>query len=263
MTSVEHPDYAFLDRLGAGAFIFYPRPEWTRPPPGAQDHMVEVGPGVAVAVREYLADHGNPTVLFFHGNGEVASDYDGVAPMYHDIRLNLVVADFRGYGKSNGRPTVASLVGDALAVNRWFHGRLDGLGFSSRRFVMGRSLGTHPALEIAANGSGVEGLIVESGAANLERMIRRFIPGEPPPEALRLAERHREKVERIRLPALILHGEDDELIPLEAAAGLYDMLPGEQKRLVVIPGAGHNDIMVVGWRQYFEALREFVHGPRA
>src|SRR5690242_1030865 len=102
-------DYALLDRLGVSDWIFYPRRDFGPPPAGAEDVHVPVAPGVAVACRFYPADPTLPSVLLFHGNGEVAADYDGIAPLYHRARLNLFVADYRGYGASTGVPSFAAL----------------------------------------------------------------------------------------------------------------------------------------------------------
>ena len=201
---------------------------------GASDHEIEVAPGVAIAARFYAAGESHPTVLYFHGNGEVVSDHDGIAHFYHEVGLNLLVAEFRGYGKSGGRPAVAALVSDAIPAVEYATALLAEGGYDPRMFVMGRSLGSQPALEVAARASAhVRGLIIESATA---------------------------KIRSIRLPALLIHGEADDLMPLEQAAGLYDLLEGTRRELVVIPGAGHNDILWIGRRQYFEAIRDFVVG---
>src|SRR5690606_37448377 len=107
------PDYSLLDQIGASASMFYPRPEAYPPPEGATDVVIDVAPGVHVGTRFYAFDRGFPTVLYFHGNGEIASDHDDIALFYRDIELNLFVAEFRGYGRSNGTPTAAALVADA------------------------------------------------------------------------------------------------------------------------------------------------------
>ena len=101
-------DYALLDGAGAAGSIFFPRPDPGPPPTGASDHLIEVEPGVSVAARFYVLGPSHPTVLFFHGNGEVVGDHDNFAPLYHEAGLNLFVAEFRGYGKSGGRPSVAA-----------------------------------------------------------------------------------------------------------------------------------------------------------
>lgn len=255
-------NYALLDRAGAAGSAFPPRPDLGGPPPGATDHLIEVAPGVSVAARFYALGPSHPTVLFFHGNGEVVGDHDNFYPLYHQSELNLFVAEFRGYGKSGGDPSMASLVADARTVAAYFHALLGEQGFSERRFVMGRSLGSQPALEVAArDGDRFHGVIIESGAASVRRTLDRLgLAGSE--EGERLAAAHEQKIRSIRLPALLLHGEQDELVPLDSAAELYDLLAGTQRELVVIPGVGHNDILWRGQRRYFEAIRSFVgHAP--
>ena len=111
--------YALLDRAGA-ASIFFPRSDQRPPPAGARDLSIEVDAGIDVAARFYVQDAANPTVLYFHGNGEVAADHDDIAPFYHAIGLNLFVAEFRGYGQSNGQPSYEALVEDAHPVVDFF-----------------------------------------------------------------------------------------------------------------------------------------------
>jgi uncharacterized protein len=259
MTS-QSPDYALIDRAGAAGFLFYPRRDTSQPPAGATDLMIEVEPGVSVAARFYSHDRGAPTILYFHGNGEIAADHDGIAPMYREIGLNLFVAEFRGYGKSGGTPAFASLVSDSHPVAAAFRRVLDEDGHTGRRYVMGRSLGSHPALEIAAHAAeGFDGLIIESGAANLRRLVGMIGMDAESGPGHELVTAHEAKVRSIRLPVLIIHGEYDELIPVTHAAELYDMLEGTARELQVIPGAGHNDILWLGQDQYFESIDSFVN----
>ena len=255
------PDYALLDRAGVASFMFFPRPAEGAPPPGATDHLIEVEPGVEVGARFYASDQSRPTLLYFHGNGEIASDHDHIAPLYHEIGLNLFVAEFRGYGSSGGRPSVAGLVADAHPLADFFHAALDERGFSDSRFLMGRSLGAHPALELAANdGTRFRGLILESGAGNIRRMLGRM--GLLDTEAGgQLAAAHEGKIRSVVLPTLLIHGERDELVPLSTADEMHELLAGTTRSLVVIPGAGHNDILWLGQRQYFEAIHRFVTDP--
>lgn len=259
-----NPDYGLIDRAGAASFLFYPRPDPAPPPPGAEDHLIAVAPGVLLGARFYGFDPSFPTILYFHGNGEIASDHDGIAQLYQAAGCNLLVAEFRGYGRSTGAPTFASLVDDAAAVARWFHELLDREGYAPARFVMGRSMGANCALEIAANHAPrFRGLIIESGAGNIRRLVSRLGVPIDSGEGAALVEAHEAKLRAIRLPVLIIHGEWDELIPLDHAAGLYDMLNGAEREMVVIPGAGHNDILWVGQRRYFESLEAFVRDHAA
>jgi fermentation-respiration switch protein FrsA (DUF1100 family) len=253
------PDYALLDRGGASRQIFFPRTDPSRTPPGATDLRIEVAPGVELSARFYARDASLATILYFHGNGEVAGDHDELAHFYHASGANLFVVDFRGYGKSGGSPDFATLVSDAHPVSACFHEFLDAEGYSSRRFVMGRSLGSHPALEVAANAAGgFEGVIIESGAAILRRLIGFLGAAATPEEAETLSAAHEAKVRSITLPALIIHGEHDELVPLATAHALVRLLEAAPTELLVIPGAGHNDIVYVGLDAYFEAIARFV-----
>lgn len=253
---MESPDYAVLDRGGAARTAFYPRHDPSAPPQGASDHAFEVAPGIHLGARLYAANPDWPTIVYFHGNGEVASDHDGVAAMYFQAGANLLVAEFRGYGKSNGEPTFATLVADARVAASLAHELLDERGFSPERFVMGRSMGAHSALEIAAHAAtGFRGMILESGAGNLRRWIERLDLGDEGP---RLLADHEAKIRSIRLPCLMIHGDRDDLIPLDRAKEVYEMLDATDRTLLVIPEAGHNDIVWVGAREYFAAIKQFV-----
>ena len=237
--------------------MFYPRAADYPPSEGDAEYLVQVAPGVQVAARFFAGDPAWSSILFFHGNGEVASDYDEIAPLYRERRLNLVVAEFRGYGGSTGTPTVAALMADAHPVAEAFHSQLDQRGFAPRRYIMGRSLGAHPALELAANRSeGFHGLIIESGAGMIRRMLDRrgLLDTEP---GRRLADAHDAKLRRIQLPVLFIHGSEDDLVPLSAAWELHDHLAGTPRTFELIPGVGHNDLMWRAQHQYFDAIEAF------
>jgi alpha-beta hydrolase superfamily lysophospholipase len=252
-------DYALFDQRRLTMGLFYPRRQVSAPPSGATDYQVTVDEGVQVACRFYPLDQTRPSLLFFHGNGEVASDYDMVAPAYHAIGSNLLVADYRGYGASNGFPSFASLFADAHPVLSHFHTLLDREGFAAPRFLMGRSLGSLPAAELAATKDDrLSGLVVESGAPDLERLLHRVGLTDPDPEMAALVEAHSARLTSIRLPVLQIHGAWDEIIPLEFAVAFHERLTTSQKQLLIIQGAGHNDIGCTGRDQYFEALARFI-----
>ncbi len=255
------PDYGQLDAAGVAAQIFFPRSDLSRAGGAAEDVVLDVGDGIGLGARFYRHSSEFPTILYWHGNGEVVGDHDDIAPLYADAGANLFVADFRGYGKSGGRPSFENLVLDGPRGVRRMIEHLDATGFGGTRYVMGRSLGSHPALEVAARmGDDVAGLIIESGASSVAGMAGR-LAGIVDPDALdALVAAHDAKVASITMPALIIHGEWDELIPVDRAAWLYDTLGSTEKELVTIPQAGHNDILWVGRTLYFEAIRRFVGG---
>ena len=249
------PDFSPLDRPDISRNSFYPRRQWTPTPPTAEDHEVEVAPGVSLSCRffPYAADC--PTILFFYGNGETAVDYDPIGPIYNQIGLNFFVADYRGYGRSGGAPSFCSMQADAHLVLESLHAMLAASGRLPQVFVMGRSMGRHPAFELAANAAdSLAGLIVESGRPTLGQ----FLQGLDAPVATALEEAYRRMVGGVALPVLVIHGEAGTLAPVEQAVEMYQWFASPAKRLLTIPQAGHNDLLHLGIREYFTAIHEFV-----
>jgi pimeloyl-ACP methyl ester carboxylesterase len=250
-------DYSILDRPEILQFVFYPRRAWSPPPAGASDYRVSVAPGVSISCRFYPAPAGSPCILYFHGNGEVACEHDWIAPLYNRESIGLFVADYRGYGLSDGTPTFSSMTTDAHAIFDFFLETVRFSGHSGSLFVMGRSLGSHSACELAFHyAEHLRGLILESGPSNIARLAALF--GLSSDRLTALQDSVSRRSQSISLPALIIHGERDSLIPLGEATALHEEIGSQEKRLVIIPGADHNDIMLVGLEQYSSAIRDFV-----
>ncbi len=253
----DDPDYSLLDRGDVSAQIFFPRPDRSPTPAGATDHVVEVGDGVSIAARRYEIDAHGATIVYFHGNGEVIGDHDGIAPLYHSIGANLFVFEFRGYGRATGSPTIEHLVADGALCGQRALKILDADGFDGPRLVMGRSLGANPALEVAARVSGYCALILESGAGNVGRFAHRL--GLPPSaEFDRLVAAHEAKLATITMPTLIIHGLSDDLVPVDNALATVDLLTASGVTTELVEGAGHNDLLMVDPNRYIEAIARLV-----
>lgn len=248
-------DYTALDRPEISMNSFYPRPGWPATPEGAEDHTFVVEDAVSLSGRLFLVSVGAPTILFFYGNGETAADYDGIAPLYNRIGVNFVVVDYRGYGGSGGSPTFSAMVSDAHVVLATIKATLTNKQFTGPIFVMGRSMGRHPAFELAANASDqIDGLIIESGRPTLGQ----FLHGVEESLAQCMEADYRAKVASINVPVLVIHGEIDTLAPLQEAVRMFDSFASPKKGMIVVPGAGHNDLLYRGLEQYFGAIHSFV-----
>jgi fermentation-respiration switch protein FrsA (DUF1100 family) len=150
------------------------------------------------------------------------------------------------------------MMSDAHAVKAAILEALERLGWRAGRYLMGRSLGALSALELAATDSaGIRGVIMESGASGLLGWARYVSPGQEA-EWAALAEAQRERLAAVRLPLLTIHGAQDQLIPVERALEAHEAAGSNVKELLVVPGAGHNDILYTGMGPYFEALTNFV-----
>ncbi|MEE8414099.1 MAG: alpha/beta hydrolase, partial [Dehalococcoidales bacterium] len=128
-------------------------------------------------------------------------------------------------------------------------------------FLMGRSLGSIPAIELAFNYQvDISGLIIESGTAdNFPRLWSQSgLSGTEPLLAEGSLFLNKNKIKQVKVPSLIIHGEVDELISVEEGKELYRNSAARDKSILIIPGADHNDVMIVDLDMYFGTIEEFV-----
>jgi len=250
-------DYSALDDPNISMNSFFPRQGWTPTPEGVQDYTVNVGDDIGLSCRFFSYGNSAPTILFFYGNGETAIDYNSIAPFYNQIGLNFFVADYRGYGKSGGSPSFTTMLSDANTVLEAMRIVLGASGYQGPVYVMGRSMGRHSAFELAAKEDpAINGVIIESGRPSLGQ----FTGGLVPQQADELEEAYRAKAASIAIPVLVIHGEMDALAPLDDAEELFIYLASTEKKMLVIPGAGHNDLLFKGLDEYFTAIGDFIFG---
>jgi fermentation-respiration switch protein FrsA (DUF1100 family) len=131
---------------------------------------------------------------------------------------------------------------------------------ASSIIVMGRSLGSAPAIELAASrGEELAGMVIESGFARIVPLLELL---GIPTAALGIDEDHgprsAEKIGRVSLPTLIMHAENDAIIPIADGEALFEASADPDKSFLRVPGAGHNDISFVAGASYFEAIGELL-----
>ncbi|MCP5419322.1 MAG: alpha/beta fold hydrolase [Gammaproteobacteria bacterium] len=253
--------FSSLDDPLVNSFIFFPRPDPGTPPPnGSEDLDIPVAAGVTVAARYHPAELWAPTILYFHGNGEIVADYDPVAPYYRKAGASFVCVDYRGYGRSSGYPSVKSLIEDAHRVLDAVRAHLARRQHRGPLVIMGRSLGSAPAIELAAtHGAEIDGLILESGFANTPDLLEHLgMPAEHLKDSM-LGEDNEDKMLRVTVPLLVLHAEYDEIVPSWHGRVNYERAASTNKQLVMIPDADHNTIMMVGGPDYWHAIGDFLN----
>lgn len=224
-------------------------------------YSIEVEEGIKISCGFWISGKEDPSILYFHGNGETVASHEWVAPLYNQRGINLFVADYRGYGSSNGKPTISNMIGDAHIIFKGFEQIIRQEGFNRSLFVMGRSLGSVPAVELAFNYQDeIQGLIIESGTANNFRRLWNYL--EVTEKEVILSEEslflNKVKIRQVHQPTLIIHGEYDQIISVEEGKELYQSSGAQDKKILIIPGADHNDIMIVKQSLYFDTIEEFV-----
>jgi len=253
-------DYKGFDRPEVLRFLFHPRPEGFGTPLGhnARRLSIEVEAGISLGACFYPSHKKAPTILFFHGNGEIVADYDGLGGVYMQLGVNFLPVDYRGYGRSGGTPSISAMMADCHAVFDFSRKWLEGEGFMGPMVVMGRSLGSAPALELASGRqSEISGLIMESGFAYEKPLLA--LLGVPDivldyPEMAGLG--NLEKIKVFRKPTLVIHAEYDHIIPFSDGQALFQACPAAQKTFLKIPGADHNSILSLSLSEYMAAVKK-------
>jgi hypothetical protein len=257
-------DYGKLDKIEASRFLFYPRPEDEYAKRAPDNSVLIPVEGAVVGARFHAGDKSWPNVLFFHGNGEIAADYDDIADLFLGAGLNFFVVDYRGYGRSTGAPSISFMLQDAHAEFNFFLRRLKEDGHTGPLIVMGRSLGSAPALELLASyGEKIDAAVIESGFAHSDTLLRLV--------GVRLSYfglteedgfRNLDKIRTFGKPTLIIHAENDEILPLRDGRALYEASPAPEKRMLEVRGAGHNDILFHDPAGYMQAIKDLALGLR-
>lgn len=254
--------YARLDQPGVIRLLFHPRKEVdSKPPPGAIDYDIIVEEDVRIGSRFHMAGAGDPNILFFHGNGEIVGDYDSIGPMYNENGLNLLAVDYRGYGRSGGKPTVTSMMRDAHVIFKEVKHWLQDAEHTGPLLIMGRSLGSACALELAASyETDMSGLIIESGFAHTVPLLNCLGIDT---QALGITEadgfKNLEKITQFAKPTLIIHAQYDQFIPVTSAEALQSHCAARSKEFQMVPGADHNTIMMRTGKLYFEVIKRFTN----
>ena len=259
MIDISKIDYSLLDRPEILMSLFHPRPEWGshKASSSTEDMLIAVEEDIVVGARIHLAGREAPTMLFFHGNGEIVADYNDIGPLYMRIGINFFPVDYRGYGRSTGTPTITSMMRDSHIIFDYVQKWLKQRGFTGPFVVMSRSLGSASALELSSHYmEHIDGLIIESGFAYAGPLLRLLGVDM---ESLGIKEKdgfnNIDKIRTFNKPTLIIHAENDHIISYSEGQALYDACPATDKRLLKIPGANHNDIFLRGMKEYMEEVK--------
>lgn len=262
----ETPNYSLFDVPDLLNVLFHPRTEH-RPPSSdlsVTDLLFDITDGVRIGARFHSAGLHDPIILFFHGNGEIASDYDDLGPLFTDRALNFIVCDYRGYGLSTGQPTVSHMMGDCHILFEKIVSFLRTKGYQGRIIVMGRSLGSASALEIAsAYPEKTDALIIESGFAYIMPLLRLLGLFKPINGVCEEAgPMNAEKIKSIQVPTLVIHAQYDHIIPFSDGETLFRHSASDDKKFLEIKGADHNTIFYKGLKEYIQAICEIADKVR-
>ncbi|MGD8343053.1 MAG: alpha/beta fold hydrolase [Desulfobacterales bacterium] len=267
MIDISQINYSLLDQPAISNVLFHPRPEFGQSESATDEShiMIPVEADIHIGARFHRIERSGVNVLFFHGNGEIVADYDDFGPIVNQLGLNFLAVDYRGYGRSTGRPTVTAMMRDCHTifdfVSRW----LADNEYGGPLALMGRSLGSASVLELASHyAPQIDGLIVESGFAHSAPLLQLL--------GIQTAEigfeeaagfLNADKIRHFHKPTLIIHAEHDHIIPHSEGVMLFETCPSADKTLITIANANHNDIFMRGLEDYLAALSKFAQRLKA
>lgn len=235
--------------------LFFPRPDPLPGPLDCEEIYVEVADNVRVHCRRHPAPEARFSLLFFHGNGEIVSDYDDIFQAFANLGAEMTVCDYRGYGKSGGSPSLRNSLEDAGTIYKYLR---DNGKLLAKVCVMGRSLGAASAIELCSKFNDISSCVIESGYADpiplVERRGLRIDQTTPEEDALF---NNSLKIKNVNCPLLIMHGEDDFLISSQEAELNHRQAGSKLKTLEILGGVGHNDMMMAPNGEYFASMHRF------
>jgi fermentation-respiration switch protein FrsA (DUF1100 family) len=209
----------------------------------AEFHTIHVADGTAIGAVYIVDPAADIDILYFGGNASRIDDVAGpMATVMAGTKTNLFAADYRGYGRSKGTPTIEALKTDALATFDYLR------TISSRRpiVVHGFSLGSFLAAYVAKNRA-VAGLVIESSAPGVLEWVHASVPVYAKPfirikiaPAL-LRESNKAALEQYKGPLLIVTGTKDEATPPALSQRLFAGSASADKRIVIVPDAVHGN----------------------
>lgn len=217
-----------------------------------EDIYLDTDDGVRLNAWLIPVNHSRFTILFCHGNAGNIGHRIEKMQLLNGLGHNVFIFDYRGYGKSSGRPSEKGLYKDAEASYNYLLSEKKILPGSI--ILYGESLGAAVAIDLASRRK-VGALITESAfssAQDVARTIYPFLPGffiSSKFDSLK-------KIKCINVPKLIIHSQNDEIIPFSQSLKLFEVSPEPKKHLVLI--GGHNTCFLDSKDLYVSGIREFL-----
>jgi fermentation-respiration switch protein FrsA (DUF1100 family) len=196
-----------------------------------------------------------PVIMISHGNACNISHMLEYAGLLIEKNLQVFLFDYRGYGKSTGTPSEKGIYMDAQAAYDYLVN--EEKIHRDNIVLFGQSLGAAAAIDVAKKNH-VRSIIIEGAFTSTKEMSKKMFPISLISFLLPANYNNLDKIAHIHVPKLIIHSEDDEIVPFSMGKRLFEA-SREPKYFYTIKGAGHNDAFIVGGDKYFQAFAYFIN----
>lgn len=190
-----------------------------------------------------------PVLLWTHGNAEDLGTLEPILELFSSQQIGVLGIDYPGYGLSSGLPSEADCY---EAIESGLRFLVDDRKIAIERVVVvGQSVGSGPATWLAERYPEIRGLVLISPFLSAFRAVTRvpLFPADRFPNLRR--------IRKVTCPLLVIHGEQDEVIPFNQGQRIHAAHPGEQKDFLALPGTGHNDLWARNVDEVLGAIIDF------
>lgn len=205
--------------------------------------------GAKLHALHFRVDKPKGTLLYFHGNAGDLSRWGEIAQYFVQKNLNVIIMDYRQYGKSTGKLSEDALYEDA---ETWYaFAKAESQKTNTPLYIYGRSLGSTFATYVASKNN-CDQLILESPFYSIEDEAKSRFPILPVKRLLKYRFPTNEYINAVAAPIMIVHGTDDEVVNYEHGKRLFDSIQKTDKNFIRVPDGGHNDL--INFSEYHTAM---------
>jgi uncharacterized protein len=238
------------------SFIFFPSryPEGDWRPQGLAFEDANFQASDGTKLHGWYMSHDSPktVILFCHGNAGNVTHRADILENLHSLSASVLIFDYRGYGRSQGKPSEKGVLADTRAARAWLAKRENIK--ESDIIVMGESLGGAVAVDLAAK-DGAKGLVLISTFSSIKDMAEYHYAWLPVSLLLRTKLDAAGQIASYKGPLLQMHGDADTIVPIVQGRKLFEAA-NEPKQFLVIHNHDHNDLLPL---QFYEALSTFLN----
>lgn len=245
--------------------LFQPDKELGSIPREVQEQEVSIKTKDGETLHGYFLkakENTDKTIIYLHGNADnVGSWYRDGTEIQKHVKANVLVVDYRGYGKSTGKPSREGVITDAEAMYEYLvkEKNINGNNISIFGISVGGAIGVELATRLKKENKSLRSLILQSSFTSLRDVVKNLLPYLPGFLVRNDMLNSLELIRDLTIPILISHGNKDEIISYEHSKKLYEAA-NSPKKLVTLEGAHHNDTSEFRAKneEYYKELKKLV-----
>ena len=204
--------------------------------------------GARLNALQFHSQNPKGLILYFHGNAGDLSRWGKIVSPFTSLGYDVLVMDYRTYGKSTGKLSEKALFKDA----QLFYDHAKEKYPEKDIVIYGRSLGASIATHLASNNDPKK-LILETPFYSLQETARERFPFLPVSYLLKYRMPSFEYMQKVTAPVRVFHGTQDRVVSYEAGKKLYGSIPHSNKKMYTIPQGGHNNLS--DFQDYWEGIK--------